>query len=326
MKPILTLIVALAATPVTADVDAVIDAHILPGYSAFADAASALEDSASECTADTIRPAWNAAFDAWLGVSHLRFGPVESDGRSVIIAFWPDDRGAAPRSLAALIADEDPIIDTPAGVAQISVAARGLFGLEYLLYDPQFAATTPYGCALVQALTTDLAAIAAQIDGAWRDGYAATLRTAGATDNTTYLSEREVKQALFTSLLTGLEFTADQRLGRPMGTFDRPRPKRAEAWRSERSQRNVLLSLRALSDMVRHLTDGAAPQTETALSRAIDLAENLNDPVFAGVSAPASRLKVEIVQQAVRAARDTALAEIGPSLGVSAGFNSTDGD
>jgi uncharacterized protein len=326
MKPFLTLILALAATPAIADVAAVIDRLILPGYAQFEKATAELEGAADDCSAETVRPAWNAAFDAWLGVSHLRFGPVEDEGRSVIIAFWPDDRGATPRSLAALVADEDPIIGTAEGTAQISVAARGLFALEHLLYDPQFAEATPYHCDLVQALTADLAAIAAQVDDAWQDGYATTLRTAGAAGNATYLSDREAKQALFTSLLTGLEFTADQRLGRPLGIFERPRPTRAEAWRSDRSQRNVVLSLRALSDLMQALTGGNAPLTDAALSRAIALAEELDDPAFAKVSEPSGRLRIEIVQQAVRAARDAAVDEIGPTLGVTAGFNSADGD
>jgi len=330
VRPVLSLILALAASPVAAGVDDAIDAHILPGYAAFAQATAVLNDAAGDCSADALRPAWNDAFDAWMGVSHLRFGPVEQDGRSVIMAFWPDERGVTPRALAALIADAGPIIETPAGTAQISVAARGLFALEYLLYDPQFAGadsgTSAYGCALVQALTLDLATVAAEVDDEWRETYAATLRTAGDEGNATYLSDREATQALFTSLLTGLEFTADQRLGRPMGTFDRPRPMRAETWRSERSQRNVVLSLRALSDLARHLSDGSAPLAEAALLRAVGLAEALDDPAFAGVVDPSGRLKVEVVQQAVRAARDAALAEIAPSLGVSAGFNSADGD
>lgn len=326
MKPFLTLILALAATPAVADVAAVIDRLILPGYAQSEKATAELEGAAGDCSAETVRPAWNAAFDAWLGVSHLRFGPVEDEGRSVIIAFWPDDRGATPRSLAALVADEDPIIGTAEGTAQISVAARGLFALEHLLYDPQFAEATPYHCDLVQALTADLATIAAQVDDAWQDGYATTLRTAGAAGNATYLSDREAKQALFTSLLTGLEFTADQRLGRPLGTFERPRPTRAEAWRSDRSQRNVVLSLRALSDLTQALTGGSAPLTDAALSRAIALAEELDDPAFVKVSEPSGRLRIEIVQQAVRAAREAAVDEIGPTLGVTAGFNSADGD
>lgn len=326
MRPVLSLFLALTATPVIAGIDDVIDAHILPGYATFAQTTAALNDSAGACPADVLRPAWNDAFDAWMGVSHLRFGPVEQEGRSVIVAFWPDERGATPRALAGLIADEDPVIETPVGTAQISVAARGLFALEYLLFDTQFADRGIYGCALIQALTLDLATVAAEVDDAWRETYATTLRTAGAPENATYLSDREAKQALFTALLTGLEFTSDQRLGRPMGTFERPRPKRAEAWRSERSQRNVVMSLQALSDLAHHLSDGSAPLTEAALARAVSLAETLDDPAFSSVVEPGSRLKVEVVQQAVRVAREAALAEIGPSLGVSAGFNSADGD
>lgn len=330
MRPALAFILALAVTPAVAGIDDVIDARILPGYAAFARSTATLSDVARDCGADTIRPAWNDAFDAWMGVGHLRFGPVEQDGRSVVVAYWPDERGATPRALAKLIGDADPIIDTPAGAAQISVAARGLFALEHLLYDPQFAGpeagTEAYGCALIQALTLDLAIIAAEVADEWRGAYAATLRTAGDEGNATYLSIREAKQALFTSLLTGLEFTADQRLGRPMGTFERPRPTRAEAWRSQRSARNVVLSLRALSQLARGLTGGMAPLTDAALSQAIGLAEGLDDPALAGVADPSGRLRIEIVQQSVRAARDAALAEIGPSLNVSAGFNSADGD
>lgn len=326
MKHILTLTLAVAATPTMADIDAVIDDHILPGYAAFADAATALDDAASTCAPDALRPAWQAAFDAWMGVSHLRFGPVEQDGRAVIVAFWPDARSATPKALASLTADADPIIDTAEGTTQISVAARGLFALEYLLYDPQFADPDSYGCALLQALATDLSNVADQIEDGWQGGYATTLRTAGAAGNTTYLSDREARQALFTALLTGLEFTADQRLGRPLGTFAAPRPTRAEAWRSERSARNVILSLTAIADLARRLTDDGNPRTVAALSRAIALATSLDDPSFSGVSVPSRRLKVEILQQAVYAARDAALAEIGPSLGVSAGFNAMDGD
>ena len=41
---------------------------------------------------------------------------------------------------------------------------------------------------------------------------------------------------------------------------------------------------------------------------------------------PQGWLKLEILQQAVRATRDAAIAEIGPALGVELGFNSQDGD
>jgi predicted lipoprotein len=273
-----------------------------------------------------VRPAWNDTFDAWMAVSHLKFGPIEQDGASVIVAFWPDERSATPKALARLIADQDPIIGTARGTAQISVAARGIYALEYLLYDPQFDQAGDYGCALIRALTADLATIAARVDQDWQDGYAETMRTAGAAGNQTYLSDKEATQALFTALLAGLDFDVEQRLARPLGTFDRPRPNRAEAWRSGRSQRNIVLSLQALADLARQLTDGNAPITDAAMTRAIELAEGLNDPILAGVDDPSQRLKIEIVQQAVTTAYDAVLGEIGASLGVSAGFNSADGD
>ncbi|HBR37591.1 MAG TPA: peptidase M75, partial [Sulfitobacter pontiacus] len=49
------------------------------------------------------------AFDAWIAVSHLRFGPSETDNRAFALAFWPDSRGATPKTLAGLITDADPV-------------------------------------------------------------------------------------------------------------------------------------------------------------------------------------------------------------------------
>ncbi len=325
MKFALAPLLACLALPALADVDRVIDAHILPGYAAFAEEAAELEQAAQSCDRAAIRPAWNAAFDAWMKVSHLRLGPIEQDGRILAVAFWPDTRGATPSALQGLIADEDPIIETPEGTTQLSVAARGVYALEYLLYDPQFAGDG-YTCTLIAALSGDLNRIAGAVDADWRDGFAETLRSAGDPGNQTYLSEREAKQALFTALTTGLEFDADQRLGRPMGSFDRPRPARAEARRSGRSLRNLRLSLVALHDLAGKLADSPIPQSDAAFAHALDLIGDLDDPVFAGVETPQGRLKVEAIQQAVRAAREAVLTEIGPSLGVSAGFNSADGD
>ena len=55
------------------------------------------------------------------------------------------------------------------------------------------------------------------------------------------------------------------------------------------------------------------------------MAEGL-DPDIDHITDPQAWLKLEILQQAVRSARDTALAELGPALGVALGFNSQDGD
>ena len=327
MKYVIALITCLATAPAFADVAQTVDQHILTGYATFDSAAADLATTArDDCSIQAVQPAWHTTFDAWMQVSHLRFGPVEEAGRSVSIAFWPDTRGAGRRALATLIADGDPVIDTPEGTAQISVAARGLFALEYLLFDAQFADAGPYGCALISALTADLAVMARETHDAWVTGFADVLRTAGAVGNPAFLTAQEGTQTLFTSLITGLEFTADQRLGRPMGSFERPRPKRAESWRAGRSLRNVVLSLEALRDLARHLTQGDAPRTLAAFDKALELATDLDDPTLATVSDSQGRFRIEVLQQSVDAIQTAALTEIGAALGVAPGFNSADGD
>lgn len=316
------------ASPVRADVAEAVRGHILPGYAAFAQATAALDAAAqADCGAGGLRPAYQAAFDAWMGVSHLRLGPVEDQGRALAIAFWPDPKGLGAKQQAALIRAQDAVVADAAAFAEVSVAARGLMALERLLYPAEPLAGA-YPCALIRATTRDLAAIAAAVDAEWQQGFAASLLAPGAA-NARFLSQAEVRQALLTLLITGLEFTADQRLGRPLGSFDKPRPERAEARASGRGLRNVAQSLAALEGLARQLTaelGPGSPQTWAAFARARGLAAGLDDPVLAGVADPGGRLKIEILQQAIHATRDAALAEIGAALGVGLGFNAADGD
>lgn len=324
----LALAFALLAAPALAGTDEAIDAHILPGTAAFATASADLATAANgDCRANALRAPWNTAFDAWLGIGHLTFGPIEENGRAPAITFWPDTRGMVQKTVATLIADQDPVVDDPDEFAQVSIAGRGFFALERLLYDPNLAdyGEDDYTCKLARAIATDLARMGAAIDLEWQQDYAARLKTAGDTDNETYLSTDEAAQTLYTALMTGLEFTADQRLGRPMGTFDRPRPNRAEAHRSGRSLRNVTLSLTALQEFARTLSNIPTPLTDTAFAEAFETAKR-PDPILADVSTVQGRIRVEALQQRVRAIRDAVEQEIGNALGVSAGFNSADGD
>jgi len=55
-------------------------------------------------------------------------------------------------------------------------------------------------------------------------------------------------------------------------------------------------------------------------------AEGLDDPALAGVAEPQGRLRVEALQQSINDIRSLAAAQLGPTLGISAGFNSLDGD
>jgi predicted lipoprotein len=320
------ILAGLFGLPAHAEVADVVNDVIVPGYSAFADATAALSSQAQkDCTPETLRPAWNAAFDAWLQVAHFRLGPVEEDGRGLSIAFWPDPKGLGAKAQIGLLEAGGDSLTDPAKFAETSVAARGLFGLERLMYPatPEFKGDA--ACALIRATTGDLAATAAKVLAEWTETYAETVLTAGEPGNQVFLTQNEARTALLTVLIAGLEFDADQRIGRPLGEFDKPRPERAEARASGRSQRNLVLSLAALDDLRAALVP-ESPLTAAAFARARTKAEALDDPVFAGVADPQGWLKLEIVQQSVHAVRDAAMTEMVPALGVGLGFNAADGD
>jgi uncharacterized protein len=310
----------MSAVPAMADVASVVNDQIRPGYKRFASATAALA-AVESCAPADLQPAYQSAFDAWMAVAHLHLGPGEDKGRSLAIAFWPDPKGLGAKAQRGLMLGDATDL-TPERFAEQSVAARGLMGLERLLYPADPWPADP--CPLIHATADDLARMAADIDAGWKD-YGDALIHAGQAGNTQYLSEDEAKQELLTQLVAGLEYLADERIGRPLGSFDKPYPTRAEARLAGRSLRNVQLSLAALRDLATGLVPGS-PATGAAFDRAMKLAEDLNDPILAGVADPQTRLKVEILQQAIWAARDAAISELAPALGVELGFNAADGD
>lgn len=321
------MFVSASAFADTPDIRTIVETHAMPGYRALAAEASDLAIAArADCspTNPELRTAYHDAFDAWTGVSHLRFGPSELDDRAFALAFWPDPRGSTPKALGTLIRDQDPAVISPEDFATVSVAARGFYALEFLLYDPQFSENgdADYRCALLRAVTADISANAAAILGDWEGGYGNLMSN---PDNDTYRTSTEAAQQFFTALSTGLEFASAIRLGRPMGTFDRPRPRRAEARRSGRSLRNVVLSLESAQDLAA-LLSGNDPDVGDAFENAIREASELGDPVFAGVAEPQGRFRVEALQQRIEIIRRLLAEDIGPRLGIAAGFNSLDGD
>ena len=88
----------------------------------------------------------------------------------------------------------------------------------------------------------------------------------------------------------------------------------------------MTLTLEALRDLARAFSDGPIPETEAAFEKALKRANALGDPILAGVAEPAGRIRVEALQQEVGDIQVAVTEEIGAPLGISAGFNSLDGD
>lgn len=337
MRPLALIILLLPLSAWAQDrhdiVERAVNDVILPGFTQLEHQTKDLASVARENCGEgdwALQEQFDAAFDAWIAVSHLRFGPTEINDRGYAMAFWPDSRGITPKILRQLITDQDPIAESVDEFAQVSIAARGFFALEYLLYDDTLSSfgAPDYRCQLVQVIAQDIAKNSHDILADWRSGYIEKLMHP--TPDGPYRNDEEAAQELFKALSTGLEFTSEVRLGKPMGTIAKSHPRRAEAWRSGRSLRNVVVSLESLQQLADALSSDApeiADEIDASFVNAYDKAAKVeDDPIFADVQNPLGRFKVEILQGAINLVRNEVSNELGPHLGVAAGFNSLDGD
>jgi uncharacterized protein len=317
-----------------------LDASILPGFERLAHATGVLAAEADAACSGAgpietgpLVEAYNGAFDAWIAVEHLRFGPAQEDNAGFALAFWPDTKGSTPRTLEAMVAGEDPVVDDPAAFAGVSVAARGFFALDYLLFDPAAAPIEAgsYRCRLLVAITGDAGATAARMLARWRDPWGGILTTAGAPENPVYLAPDESTRALYAALTEALRADADLRLGRPLGTFDAPQPRRAEAWRSGRSLIDVEVSLQALQGYAATVFGPAigpdhAATVDASFDAALAAAGRAGAPIDVAVATTQGRFRAEALQTAVRRVESEIAEHVGPMIGVTSGFNAMDGD
>ncbi len=332
---VLALTLCLTPFRAQADVELIsqaVDNHILPRFLTLKNTTQALANTlANTCdvTSPDVLDQYHAAFDAWVALSHLRFGPTEVDDRAFALAFWPDTRRKTTKALRGLITNQDDAIQDPIAFRNVSIAARGFYAMEYLLFDEQTGqlGTAEYRCALLRAIGKDTADISDQLNAEWVNGYADILRSAG--QHKRYKSETEGMAELFKAVITGYQFTKDVRLGRPLGTFDKPRPKRAEAWRSGRSLRHVKIATHSVTDLAEMLSSGKQTLVDRyqVLSNFFDeTVSNVNDPNFGSVDEVLGRNRIENIQIAVDRFFNHSIEELGPYLNVSEGFNALDGD
>lgn len=317
---------ALAAEEST--IKQIVNHHILKGYIDLVDKTNRLANTVQvNCLPDNteVRELFHLAFDAWIRVSHLRFGPSEIDDRAFVLWFWPDTRGRTPKALRELILSSDSVIKSTEGFKSLSIAARGFHALEFMLYDQEFAelGNSDYRCELIQAITLDINEITTAILEDWENGYANLMLEAGSND--IYRNSEEAIRQIFTSLLTSLQITSELRLGRPLGTFEKPRPMRAESRRSGRSLKNVIIALEISQELTSLLSRGDQ-ELDKAFEIALSQTARIDDPIFLSVSNPEGRLKIEILQQSVDHIRQILYKNVGLKLGISSGFNALDGD
>jgi predicted lipoprotein len=316
------------STPAFADVNQAIELSQQQHATFMKAAVNMHERSLVDCRAVAMEQSYHLAFDAWVATSIYQFGPIQDIGGPLNIGFWPDKKGFTRKVLTKLITQKDMSINDPELFDQISIAGKGFFALELMMFDDQYEnyGQDSYECALVQEISKDLAVKATHLSDSWDGLFSQTLRTAGQNGNQVFLSPDEVAQAFLTSLLTGLEYIDVTRLARPMGSFEKPRPKRAEAWRSNRPIRNIQIALSNLQKLSGTLGEDQAPTTQEAFVSAINFASEFENTDLQQIDQVSVRFQAESLKQLVALVTEAATVEISTHLGVSGGFNALDGD
>ena len=238
--------------------------HIQPGYKNFTRAASALQASLHGLCSQPgpnllmqVHRAFRAAIVAWGRIEHLRFGAVVAQSRYERIFFWPDRKGTGRRQVVRALKRKSPALTDPAKLPRKSAAMQGLPALEYLLYGRgsekilQRGTDGSFRCGYALAVSTNVTAMAQQIERDWRaGGRARELWLAPGTTNPSYVKTWETTLELLKSFDQGLMTIRDRRIAPPLGLgANRRRRARAILWRSKLSMVIIAANIQGLETL-----------------------------------------------------------------------------
>lgn len=329
--------------------------HVAPRYARLAEATAALDKAGQAlCQAPDqaklaqARSAYVAGFGAWEAIQHVAFGPVELFFRYQRTAFWPDPRDVLGRQLGQMLAKRDPAAITEETFVRGSVAIQGFSALERLLYGddalPKLMAkddAAKFRCAVLTAVTGNIAKIAADTSAAWGpQGFPAEMGRAGQVGSR-YMGPTDATLELIRSLHAAVELPVDRKLKRPLGaSADKAQLRTLEAWRSGQTLAAIKANLAAAEALFSRDGEPSFEQLLSGPAGRADLAAAIRKQ-FAAVQQAVSRLREPLDQALIKPdQRQAALRaveqgeklkrmiadDLTEALGVPLGFNSLDGD
>ncbi|GAA0795027.1 imelysin family protein [Marinobacterium sediminicola] len=314
--------------------------HLLPRYAQLDSTATALSQaSATLCRApnqqalQTAREAWFDSMQAWQGIQHVQFGPVQFLMRNFSLEFWPDRKNIGARQLRQTLASDLPYDDEFFRHASVSI--QGFPALERLLFDDNALQHLQQGrsCELTTAIAAHIAQISQAIHQEWQTKALNEFSPKQDTDTAADLAVE-----LMASLVEPIEVIRDSKLLKPMAdSTQTAKPKLLESHRSGSSLANIRSNLAALNELYQGTdasVDQLLQQADAAeLARDIRLSFTNLDRALSQISSP---LKIAVAQpeahvQLVKIS--TQLKQLNDQLhsamdvlGIQLGFNSRDGD
>ncbi len=314
--------------------------HVLPRYAqldttatALAQSSAALCQAPTEQTLETTRAAWRDAMQAWQGIQHVQFGPVQFLMRNFGLEFWPDRKNIGARQLRQALASNQPY--DAEFFRHASVSIQGFPALERLLFSDNALERLQQGrsCELAQATADHVAQVSHAIHQEWQ---------AQAVEEFPLQQDSEVAAELAVELMASLvepiEAIRDSKLIKPMGeTASAAKPKLLESHRSGNSLANIRSNLAALDE----LYQGTEPSVDKLLQQAgaSDLAQNIRLS-FSNISQSLDQIQAPLKTAITQAESHAQLVSVTAQLkqlseqldsamdvlGIQLGFNSRDGD
>lgn len=243
-----------AAPPDSADVRAVLDhvgrdvitatyADLDSAAADLAAATAALAASPSDSALAAARAHWLTTRRVWEQTEAFLFGPITFAGLDALLDTWPLN----VVDLEGLLASDLPL-DRDL-LARLDPTTRGFHACEYLLWgadgEKTAADLTPRERAYLRLVTDALADDVHTLHQAWAgdDGYAAVLRSAGASDQAVYASPRDALYELLMGVLFIIDEVSSEKLLVPLTAGN---GKFAESQFSRSSREDILGNLQSV--------------------------------------------------------------------------------
>ena len=319
---------------------AAVQQHVLPRYATLARTTNQLDRAVAQfCEAPSpdrlqqARTAWQEAMQAWQGIQHVQFGPVQFLMRNFGLQFWPDRKNIGARQLRQALVSEQPYDSDFFRHASVSI--QGFPALERLLFAESalFQLQQGRSCELGQAIAGHVADMSRDIEAEWRTLAAEDFSTAQDPELAADLAAE-----LMAALVEPVEAIRDTKLLKAMGDNARAvMPKRLESHRSGHSLANIRANLSALSALYQG-TDpsvdqllrqaGAEPLADDIQQRFARLEQSLASipaPLHVSLTQPDTYAALDGINAQLKQLSDT-LHDAMDVLGIQLGFNSRDGD
>lgn len=350
----------LAATNVGAGTDVrhemtlrIINSVYQPAYNQFADSSNRLVTEIKQLCAsgassqlEVVHQSFTDAVAAFSVIEFYRVGPMLKNNRQHRLFYWPDTRRVGERQLRAVLADSSNF--NRQTIDDKSVAVQGVVALERLLYDKAARADlaapgSNSRCSVANTVAHNIAVIAGELQNKWADPVGIRQEMLQPTSTSEiFRSQSEVLRSFITQLSAGFEFLLDKKLDPLVADFQpsdakksfQPSIRKAPLWKSDNFLTNVRGNVTGLRALLIESGIAAEANLENELEfefklamSHIDKLESMNILENDGkIITPEAEELLQVLAIPLASILITLDDRISSALGVSAGFNSDDGD